>query len=241
MCQHRGYFRPPARPRSPGPLGIASVSEHLPRHFRPRAPSSLGDRDHDPAPRRPRLDRPRRAPRPAARRGRADALQNVPWSEARRLIETGKVRVAGEVVTNPDPQGARRATSWRCSCAPRSPRRPGCSSSAGDLVVYADPTLVVVRKPAGMSTVPFGDEAPDEMTLDALVREVMAAARRHPRARAARRGAAARPGDERAPGVLAHVRRQEAPRPAAPLPHHAAPVPGDRPRRRAAAGRSART
>ncbi len=44
----------------------------------------------------------------------------------------------------------------------------------GDLIVYADAAVVVVRKPAGLSTVPFGDEPPDEMTLDALVREVMA-------------------------------------------------------------------
>ena len=40
----------------------------------------------------------------------------------------------------------------------------------GELIVYADPSLVVVRKPAGISTVPFGDEPADEMTLDALVR-----------------------------------------------------------------------
>jgi 23S rRNA pseudouridine1911/1915/1917 synthase len=32
----------------------------------------------------------------------------------------------------------------------------------------------VVRKPAGISTVPFGDEAPGELTLDALVRDVVA-------------------------------------------------------------------
>jgi 23S rRNA pseudouridine1911/1915/1917 synthase len=39
-----------------------------------------------------------------------------------------------------------------------------------------DPSLVVVRKPAGVSTVPFGDETKEEQerALDALVREVVA-------------------------------------------------------------------
>jgi 23S rRNA pseudouridine1911/1915/1917 synthase len=47
---------------------------------------------------------------------------------------------------------------------------------ADDLIVYADPSLVVVRKPAGVSTVPYGDESPDDqaLTLDALLREVLA-------------------------------------------------------------------
>jgi len=101
------------------------------------------------------------------------ALQNVPWSEARRLIETGKVRIAGEVITNPTRKvraGDKLALFMR---APK-PQTARVQQLGGDLVVYADPSLVVVRKPAGVSTVPFGDEAPDEITLDALVREVMA-------------------------------------------------------------------
>ncbi len=28
-------------------------------------------------------------------------LDKIPWSEARRLIESGKVRVAGDLITNP--------------------------------------------------------------------------------------------------------------------------------------------
>jgi 23S rRNA pseudouridine1911/1915/1917 synthase len=101
------------------------------------------------------------------------ALSKVPWSEARRLVETGKVRVAGEVVTDPGRKvraGDRLALFMR---APR-PQTARVQELGADLVVYADPALVVVRKPAGMSTVPFGDEAPGEITLDALVREVLA-------------------------------------------------------------------
>ena len=100
-------------------------------------------------------------------------LAKIPWSEARRLIETGKVRVAGEVVTDPGRKvraGARVALFMR---APR-PETARVRELGGDLIVYADPSVVVVRKPAGISTVPFGDEAPGETTLDALVRDVVA-------------------------------------------------------------------
>lgn len=101
------------------------------------------------------------------------ALVQVPWSEARRLVETGKITIAGEVVTDPTRKvraGDRLALSMR---APR-PETAKRKELGGDLVVYADPAVVVVRKPAGINTVPFGDEAPGEMTLDALVREVLA-------------------------------------------------------------------
>jgi 23S rRNA pseudouridine1911/1915/1917 synthase len=100
-------------------------------------------------------------------------LAKIPWSEARRLIETGKVRVAGEVITNPGRKvraGALLALFMR---APR-PETARVRELGGDLIVYFDPAVVVVRKPAGLSTVPFGDEPPGEVTLDALVREVIA-------------------------------------------------------------------
>ncbi len=100
-------------------------------------------------------------------------LEKVPWSEARRLVETGKVRVAGELVTDFTRKvraGDELSVTMR---APR-PQIARVQAAEGDLIVYADPALVVVRKPAGMSTVPFGDEPAGEMTLDALVREVMA-------------------------------------------------------------------
>jgi 23S rRNA pseudouridine1911/1915/1917 synthase len=101
------------------------------------------------------------------------ALVQVPWSEARRLVESGKVRIAGEVITSPTRKvraGDKLALFMR---APK-PQTAKVRELGADLVVYADPAVVVVRKPAGISTVPFGDEPADEMTLDALVREVMA-------------------------------------------------------------------
>ena len=93
------------------------------------------------------------------------ALHAVPWSEARRLVETGKLRVGGEVVTSPGRKvraGDRLSLHMR---APR-PRTARVQELEGRLVVYVDPALVVVDKPAGVSTVPYGDEDSSEMTLD---------------------------------------------------------------------------
>jgi 23S rRNA pseudouridine1911/1915/1917 synthase len=65
--------------------------------------------------------------------------------------------------------------------APR-PKIARVKQLGDELVVYVDPSVVVVRKPAGISTIPYGDEGPDEQgeTLDAVVREVLS---RHDRIR----------------------------------------------------------
>jgi 23S rRNA pseudouridine1911/1915/1917 synthase len=100
-------------------------------------------------------------------------LEDASWAEARRLIETGKIRVAGEVVTDSARKvraGDKLALFMR---APR-PEKARIAELAGGLVVHVDAAVVVVRKPAGVSTVPYGDEAPGEVTLDALVRDVLA-------------------------------------------------------------------
>jgi 23S rRNA pseudouridine1911/1915/1917 synthase len=103
------------------------------------------------------------------------ALLAVPWSEARRLIETGKIKVAGEVRTEPTRavRGGEQLSLHRRAPRPRTARVQALEE---DLIVYADPSLVVVRKPSGVSTVPYGDEPLPEqaLTLDALVREVLA-------------------------------------------------------------------
>src|SRR6185369_11727806 len=57
--------------------------------------------------------------------------------------------------------------------APR-PRIAAVRQIEDDLIVFADASVVVVRKPAGISTVPFGDEEQGTLTLDALVRDVLA-------------------------------------------------------------------
>jgi 23S rRNA pseudouridine1911/1915/1917 synthase len=103
------------------------------------------------------------------------ALLSVPWSEARRLIETGKIRVAGELRTDPS-RSVRGGEQLSLHLRAPRPRIARVQALEEDLVVYADPSLVVVRKPAGVSSVPYGDESPgeEELTLDALVREVLA-------------------------------------------------------------------
>lgn len=100
-------------------------------------------------------------------------LGDVPWSEARRLIETGKIRVAGEVVTETT-RKVRKGTKLTLHMRAMKPRAARVQELGADLIVYADPSVVVVNKPAGISTVPFGEEDPAELTLDALVRDVIA-------------------------------------------------------------------
>jgi 23S rRNA pseudouridine1911/1915/1917 synthase len=103
------------------------------------------------------------------------ALADVPWSLARRWIESGKIAVNGSSTfegTKYVPAGATIS---------RHPRAPSAKSARvtearNELIEYVDASVVVVRKPAGISTVPFGDESPAERekTLDAVVRDVLA-------------------------------------------------------------------
>jgi 23S rRNA pseudouridine1911/1915/1917 synthase len=99
------------------------------------------------------------------------ALSGMSWERARRAIQTGKVRVDGEAVTD----GAR--TVGRGARLTLDERAPGRRAERlRELeVVHLDHAVVVVVKPAGISTVPFGDESPDEarQTLDALVRATL--------------------------------------------------------------------
>lgn len=111
------------------------------------------------------------------------ALLEVPWAEARRLIESGKVLVSKVSATATAPAtvtetNGRRPmkAGQRVEVRLRAPR-PETSRRRqveDELIVHVDPAIVVVNKPAGLSTVPFGDEPPGEVTLDALVRDVLA-------------------------------------------------------------------
>jgi 23S rRNA pseudouridine1911/1915/1917 synthase len=109
--------------------------------------------------------------------GALRVLAEVPWSEARRLIETGKVSLAGAPETNAH-RRVRAGQPLEIRLRTPRPRTARIQELGEDLIAYVDPAVVVVRKPAGISTVPFGDEVPEEegplSTLDALVREVLA-------------------------------------------------------------------
>jgi 23S rRNA pseudouridine1911/1915/1917 synthase len=94
----------------------------------------------------------------------------VSWAQAKRWVETGKVRVGGEIWTD----GRRRVRGGEAvevlPAAP-SPRTAARRELERDLVHYVDAHVVVVNKPSGLPTVPFGDEPRDVTTLDAVVRD----------------------------------------------------------------------
>jgi 23S rRNA pseudouridine1911/1915/1917 synthase len=113
-------------------------------------------------------------------------LFGVTWGKARAWIGSGKVRLGGEVVTS---QTARAAAGAEVALDERAPVRGGARPGSGVLasgaahgegerleVVYADPHVIVVAKPAGLSTIPFEERGPGaraptrEDTLDARVR-----------------------------------------------------------------------
>jgi 23S rRNA pseudouridine1911/1915/1917 synthase len=100
-------------------------------------------------------------------------LEKVSWGDARRLVETGKVRLAGEVCTDSTRRVRAGDKVTLTMSAPRPDKARARELEEG-LIVYLDASVVVVRKPPGISTVPFGDEGSGEVTLDALVREALA-------------------------------------------------------------------
>lgn len=111
------------------------------------------------------------------------ALFDLSWNAARARIERGKIRIDGAVVIDPRrpvPAGA------RLEFHPSAPRPARDDDLPDAAVVYLDPHLVVVDKPAGVATVPY---EPDEKgTLDDMVRRWLSR-----RARAEGRPIAGRP------------------------------------------------
>ena len=115
--------------------------------------------------------------------GALRALTGVPWSVARSMIETGKVKLSGAVMTS----ARRRVTAGEViEIDPRAPKPKTARLKAlgEDLIAYVDASVVVVRKPAGISTVPYEGEDADpedaqEETLDALVRDLLSQRSKH--------------------------------------------------------------
>jgi 23S rRNA pseudouridine1911/1915/1917 synthase len=88
-----------------------------------------------------------------------DSLGSVSWNQARRLIATGKVTINGEVATQPTVLVA--AGDEVCL----EPARASIQRTrpANCTFVYLDSQVVVVDKPAGISTVPFDDTERDSL------------------------------------------------------------------------------
>ncbi len=79
-------------------------------------------------------------------RGRTPAL---PWSKARMICERGKVRVDGEVVTDP----AYRLRSGQSITLNES--APAPEGRPSGVIVFEDAHVVVLDKPSGVSSVPY--------------------------------------------------------------------------------------
>jgi 23S rRNA pseudouridine1911/1915/1917 synthase len=79
------------------------------------------------------------------------ALLRASWGTARAWIASGKVRVAGRLVTEPT---ARVRAGQTLSFDERA-RSPTIAGLAEDAIVYVDAHVVVVAKPPGLATVPY--------------------------------------------------------------------------------------
>jgi 23S rRNA pseudouridine1911/1915/1917 synthase len=77
-------------------------------------------------------------------------LPNLTWSEARRLCETGKVRVDGEVVLD----SALRVRASREITLVMAAPRPR-AEVVGFRVAFEDGHLIIIEKPAGVTSVPY--------------------------------------------------------------------------------------
>jgi 23S rRNA pseudouridine1911/1915/1917 synthase len=111
--------------------------------------------------------------RPAPLAGPLDRVlralnEGMSWGVARRLIESGKVSVDGRRELDSTAMVAEGASIAVSMSAPK-PRAE--SPIANDDLVYLDGQVVVVRKPAGISTVPFDER--ETGTLSELVQALL--------------------------------------------------------------------
>jgi 23S rRNA pseudouridine1911/1915/1917 synthase len=105
------------------------------------------------------------------------------WGRARDLVKRGKVAIDGKTCTEPV-RYVRMGSTVTIDLAARNTRTIATDLPAGALV-HIDPHVVVVEKPAGISTVPFDPEGMgasiakrsqhgEDITLDERVRAVLA-------------------------------------------------------------------
>jgi len=99
-------------------------------------------------------------------------LPGQSWSAVRRLCETGKVHVNGERIVDPAARlGANAEIALDVTAKRLRPSVPGFS------IVHEDPHLIIIEKPAGVSSVPFHDKETD--TAMDLIRADWRATGRH--------------------------------------------------------------
>jgi 23S rRNA pseudouridine1911/1915/1917 synthase len=113
------------------------------------------------------------------------ALFALTWGRARDLVRRGKISVDGRTVTSPTLR-VRAGATIALELAARDPRA-AAEELPPDAIVFVDPHIVVVDKPAGVSTVPFDaagmgasiarrphPRSGEEVTLDQRVRSALA-------------------------------------------------------------------
>jgi 23S rRNA pseudouridine1911/1915/1917 synthase len=89
------------------------------------------------------------------------------WNDVRRLVQTGKVSVNGARASD---SHALVPADAVVSIRMATPKPTGAAPVSRDAIVHVDAHVVVVRKPAGIATVPFEDERD---TLDRLVQSLL--------------------------------------------------------------------
>jgi 23S rRNA pseudouridine1911/1915/1917 synthase len=92
------------------------------------------------------------------------SLFGTSWGKARGWIEDGKVRVGGALVTD----ATARVQAGAEIVVDEAARKRRAQELAEGEVVHADAQVIVVSKPAGLSTIPYDGTEVD--TLDARVR-----------------------------------------------------------------------
>jgi 23S rRNA pseudouridine1911/1915/1917 synthase len=100
-------------------------------------------------------------------------LAGLSWGDARALIRRGKVKVAGQVASEAERRVAKGDTVEVDPRASTPKKRTALLDRSA--IVYVDPHVVVVDKPAGISTVPY--EPGERGTLDQLVADLLPRAR----------------------------------------------------------------
>jgi 23S rRNA pseudouridine1911/1915/1917 synthase len=104
---------------------------------------------------------------------------DLSWGKARALIETGKIRVNGEVVT----ETTRKVIAGAEIDLNMNAPRPHRSRLEADRITYVDPHVVIVSKPPGISTIAYDETETD--TLDDRVRRALEAREKKGRGREA--------------------------------------------------------
>jgi 23S rRNA pseudouridine1911/1915/1917 synthase len=90
------------------------------------------------------------------------------WNDVRRLVRTGKIFIDGRAQLDPTALVGGGAELEFRQNAPRATRTPSLPRSA---ILHLDAQIVVVAKPAGISTVPYDEN--ERGTLDELLMETI--------------------------------------------------------------------